>query len=54
MNDSALLVEGSRCYEQLRIVDDRNDFRSWGQGSIYYEEHEPGYNEQLQIVSLGL
>ena len=28
MNDSMLSAQGSRCYEQLRVVDDMNDLES--------------------------
>ena len=32
MDDSVLWSQGSRCYEQLKVLDDMNDFRSWAQG----------------------
>ena len=33
MNDSKSWAQGSRCYEQLKVVDDMNDSGSWAQGS---------------------
>ena len=33
-----LWAKASRCYEQLRVVDDMNDFRSWDEGSRCYEQ----------------
>ena len=29
MNNSRLWAQGFRCYEQLRIVDDMNESKSW-------------------------
>ena len=29
MNDLELWVEGSKCYEQLNIINDMNNFGSW-------------------------
>ena len=37
MNDSMSWVEGFKCYDQLRAIDDNKDFRSLGQGSRCYE-----------------
>ena len=37
MNDSKLWAQGSRFYEQLRIVDDINDSRSWAKAIRYNE-----------------
>ena len=33
-----LWAKASRCYEQLRVVDDMNDFRSWDEGSRCYKQ----------------
>ena len=33
MNDYKLWVKGSRCDEQLNVVDDMNDSKLWAQGS---------------------
>ena len=38
MNDFRLLVLGSWCYVQLKVVDDMNDSWSWDQGPRYYEQ----------------
>ena len=29
--------QGSRCYEQLRVVDDMSDSNLWAQASRYYD-----------------
>ena len=38
MNDSELCLQGSRCYEQLKVMEDMNDFRSCAQGYKSYEQ----------------
>ena len=38
MNDSELWVKGFRCYEHLRALDDRNDFRLLNDVSRCYEQ----------------
>ena len=42
MNDSSSYAQGSRCFEELRAMDDMNEFGSWAQGSKC--------NEQLSVV----
>ena len=37
MNNSRSLIQGSRCCEQLRVMDDMNDTGSRAQTSPYYE-----------------
>ena len=37
MNDSESRAQGSKCYEWLEAVDDRNDFGSWGERFRFYE-----------------
>ena len=32
MDDSMSWAQGFRCYEQLKVLDDMNNFRSWAQG----------------------
>ena len=34
---STLWAQISRCYEQLRAIDDMKDFRSWAQRTRFYE-----------------
>ena len=31
-------AQGSRCYEQHKVIDDMKDSRSWAQGSRCYEQ----------------
>ena len=38
MNDSSSSIEGSRCYEQLRAMVDKNEFGLRAQGSRCYEQ----------------
>ena len=33
-----LWAQGSRLYEQVKVVDDMNNSQSWAQGSRYYEQ----------------
>ena len=40
LNDSRLWAEGTKCYEQLMVVVDINDFGSWAHDSIYNEKLE--------------
>ena len=65
INDYGSLAEGSRCYVQLRAIDDMNDSESWAQGYRYYEQfkvfHDMNYSvswvcgskfyDQLRIVN---
>ena len=37
MNDSRSWAQGSKFYEQLKVVVDMNDSRLWSQGSRCYE-----------------
>ena len=37
MNDSFSWAHGSKCYEQLRVMDDMNDYGLWVKGSRCYE-----------------
>ena len=37
MNDSESWAQGSRCYEQLKVVVDMNNSNLWAQGSRFYE-----------------
>ena len=48
MNDSWLWYQGSKCYEQLRVVDDMNYSGLWAQGSRCYEKLKGcGWHERL-------
>ena len=38
MNNSASWAPTSRCYEQLKAMDNFNDSRSWAQGFRCYEQ----------------
>ena len=38
MRDLGLWGQGSRCYEQLKAMDDMNNSGSWAQGSRCYEQ----------------
>ena len=37
MNDFDSWVEGSKCCEQLRVVDDMNYLRLWAQGFRFFK-----------------
>ena len=37
IKDSRSWAQGSKCYEQLRVVVDMNDYGLWSQGSRCYE-----------------
>ena len=37
MTDSRSWAKGSKCYEQLRVMVDMNNFGLWSQGSRCYE-----------------
>ena len=40
MNDFGLWALGSRCYEQLKVVDDMNNSRLSAQSSRCFEQHK--------------
>ena len=49
MNDLRLYAQGSICYEQFRVVPDRNDSRSWVLGFRCYEQGRAIRYEQLKV-----
>ena len=38
MNDFVSCAHGSRCYEQVRVMDEMNDSKLLGQGYRFYEQ----------------
>ena len=45
MNDSMLLAQGSRCYKQLRVMDDMNDL-----GSLELRSIDVLYISRLRMI----